>query len=237
MRSKSVERTLAEALRREEGLSYSEIAARTGISKSTLSNWLRDIPMRPDQIEHLESRLQANRASFAARAWSANRQRHTHAREEAYLAGASVVRSLPDACSVHELALAMLYLGEGSKTGNRVQLASTAPDILRYFVETLVKLYNVDRQRLSFRLNLVEAARGLEAHLLSWWSAQLQCTRDQFTRTQFDRRSRTVELTQEYAGVCTATYYDTYLQQRILGIAETYMLARFAQVRSDRKRL
>ena len=45
MRVKSQQRLEAEQLRADEGLSYNEIAARTGLSKSTLSHWLRDIPL------------------------------------------------------------------------------------------------------------------------------------------------------------------------------------------------
>ena len=73
MRPKSDRRLLAEQLRREEGLSYNEIAAKTGISKSTLSNWLRDIPLAPEHEQRLQERLWANRAGFAARALTTNR--------------------------------------------------------------------------------------------------------------------------------------------------------------------
>lgn len=159
MRAKSKRRLEAERLRLDEGLSYNEISTRMNISKSTLSHWLRDIPLQAEHETRLKERLRANRASFAARAWSTNRQRYSQAREAAYKAGADVASRLPDDVSVDELALAMLYLGEGSKSGNRVQLASTDAGILRYFVQALVHVYMVDVSRLSFRLNLVEAAR------------------------------------------------------------------------------
>ncbi len=45
MRAKKRNGELAEILRIESGLSYSEIAEITGVSKSTLSSWLRDIPL------------------------------------------------------------------------------------------------------------------------------------------------------------------------------------------------
>ena len=171
----------------------------------------------------LQERLRANRATFAARAWPINRERHARAREEAYRGGANVAATLPDDRAVDELALAMLYLGEGSKSGNRVQLASTDAGILRYFVRALISIYGVDRGRLSFRLNLVEAARPIEQQLKLWWSQELKCSLDQFIKTQFDRRSRGTELTGDYHGVCTVTYYDTYLQQHLLGMAHAYV--------------
>jgi len=230
MRSRSEERLKAERLRREEGLSYSEIAAQTGISKSTLSNWLRDIALKPEYEARLQARLRANRAAFAARAWPINRLRHEQAREEAYQDGARIISALPKDKAVDELAVAMLYLGEGSKSGNRVQLASTNASILCYFVQALVRIYAVDTRRLSLRLNLVDAARPVESQLRMWWSRQLDCSPDQFTKTQFDSRSRASRLTGDYRGVCTVTYHNTYLQQRLIGLGNAYIQSRGASV-------
>ncbi len=223
MRTKSWQRLEAERLRADEGLSYEEIAARTRLSKSTLSHWLRDIQLKPEHEARLKERMRANRANLAARAWAINRQRYAQARSEAYQAGADVLSRLPCDTSVEELALAMLYLGEGSKSGNRVQLASTDPNILCYFVRALIRLYALDPDRLSFRLNLVEAARPQEEFLKAWWSKQLGCSTDRFLKTQFDARSTATTLTEDYRGVCTVTYHDTYLQQRLLGLADAYL--------------
>jgi hypothetical protein len=42
-------------------------------------------------------------------------------------------------------------------------------------------------------------------------------------KAQFDRRSGASTITADYHGVCTVTYHDTYLQQRLLGLAYTYI--------------
>lgn len=228
MRAKSPKRLLAESLRCEEGLSYAEIALLTGISKSTLSNWLRDTPLASEQRARLQSRLKANRASFAARAWPINRERHLQAREQAYRSGANVVAYLPDQPVVDELALAMLYLGEGSKSGGRVQMANTAPSILRFFLWALKSLHNIDEGRLSFRLTLVAAARPDEKRLIKWWAQELGYGPERFGKTQFDKRSSGSQVTDNYHGVCTVTYGDTYLQQRLLGFAHAYITSRDA---------
>jgi hypothetical protein len=145
------------------------------------------------------------------------------ARDEAYAAGAAQVAVLPDDAPVHELALAMLYAGEGSKHSGHVEMANTNPDVLRYFCWALRQLYGVGEPRLSFRLNLVEGARSSEVEHVAWWCGQLGCSSEKFHKSQFDTRKPTSVITDGYHGVCTVWLNDTRLQQRILGLAWTYM--------------
>jgi len=226
MRAKSQKRTEAESLRREQGLSYSEIAALTGVSKSTLSNWLRDIALAPEHQAHLQQRLQENRAAFAARAWPINRERHERARQEARGRGATVAASVPDAQAVHELAFAMLYLGEGAKSAGFVELSSTSPEILRYALWVLRHLYHVAERRITCYIHLIAAAAPLEEQLLEWWGQQIGVDRAQFRKTNYDRRPRRVDVSEDYHGVCALRVTDRALQQHILGLAEAYVSAR-----------
>jgi transcriptional regulator with XRE-family HTH domain len=223
MRAKSTIRLRAEKLRRDKGLSYKEISALTGINKSTLSGWLRDIPLQPKHIDRLQKHLETNRATFAARALLINRNRHDSARQKAREAGAKVANALPEKTAFNEVAFAMLYLGEGSKNNRRVQLANTDASIIRYCLTALQSLYTIEKSRLSLRLNLVEAARPIEAQLLAWWSQQLEIELHLFHKTQFDGRQERRPLTEDYHGVCTVNYNDALLQQRILSVAGTYI--------------
>jgi DNA-binding transcriptional ArsR family regulator len=223
MRAKNEKRILAEKLRREQGLSYSEIAKLTGVSKSTLSAWLKYIYLSDEQQKQLSEKMEANRASFSARAWSVNRERFLNARRKAIQDGIDVLVELPKHHSVDELSLAMLYLGEGSKSYGRVQIASTEVKILHYFLTMLRSLYQVNENRLCFRLNLINAAYPLEKDFISWWKKELCYPYARFIKTQYDSRSHKESITGDYHGVCTLTYYDTYLQQRILSLANAYI--------------
>lgn len=223
MRAKSSERLEAERLRRDEGLSYSEIASQLGVNKSTLSYWLRDLVLSDQHKERLQGRLMANRRAFAARAWPINRARHAQARQAAYDGGLAVAAQLPDTTIAHEVAFAMLYLGEGTKAGNRVMLGSTTPAILRYTIWALKALYGVEERKIICRLHLIVAAEHLEEELQRWWASELNMSQEQFQSTTYDRRPREVILTENYHGVCSVLYLDTALQQRILGVAYGYL--------------
>ncbi len=234
MRAKSEQRLEAERLRRELGLSYREIEARLGINRSTLSGWLKLVELTAEQEARLQSRLRANRGQFAARALPINRERHRQARETAFEAGARAVQTVPDTPGVNELALAMLYLAEGSKTKSVVELANMDPEIVRFFLWALKSLYSVDDQRIAIRLNLVEAARPHELRLIGWWREQLACPEKSFRQSQFDRRSQATRISDDYHGVCTVTCNDTYLLQRILGLARTYIASKTRPVQESK---
>ena len=223
MKAKSEKRLLAEQLRIEEGYSYNEISQQVGVSKSTLSHWLKHISLTLEQEQRIQQRIEDNQTSFVAKARKTNQKRFRDAREQAFQTGVKIISHLPDNDNIHELALAMLYLGEGDKTGNRIQLANTDPVVLQYFLWALEKLYQVKRSEMSLRLNLVEAARPLEDNMKAWWAEQLGCLEAQFLKTQFDQRSKNPKLTGNYRGVCTITYNDTYLYERLVGVYSSYV--------------
>lgn len=222
MKAKSEKRLLAEQLRLEKGFSYNEISGQIGVSKSTLSNWLKHISLTYEQEQRIQQRVENNQTSFVAQARLTNKKRFKDAREQAFQTGEDIASHIPDNNAVHELALAMLYLGEGDKTGNRVQIANTDPAVLRYFLWAVEKLYKVDRAQMSMRLNIIEAARPLESQMIDWWVEQLSCSRTQFIKTQFDLRSKHTKLTGDYHGVCSITYNDTYLYERLMGVYSAY---------------
>jgi transcriptional regulator with XRE-family HTH domain len=222
MKGKSEKRLLAEQLRREQGYSYNEISEQVGVSKSTLSSWLKNIALTLEQEQRIQQRIENNQNTFVAVARKINKERYRRAREEAYQQGEDVASMIPDNHAVHELALAMLYLGEGDKTGNRVQIANTDPAVLGYFLWAMEELYDIERTEMSLRLNLIEAARPLESEMIKWWAGTLGCTIGQFQKTQFDGRSKSTHITGDYRGVCTITYGDTYLLERLMGVYSAY---------------
>lgn len=222
MKGKSDKRLLAEQLRREQGYSYNEISGQIGVSKSTLSGWLKNIALTFEQEQRIQQRIEDNQTAFVATARKTNKERYRKARAEAYKLGENVASMIPDNHAVHELALAMLYLGDGDKTGNRVQIANTDPAVLEYFLWAMEELYDIERTEMSLRLNLIEAARSLESEMIEWWADVLGCAVDRFQKTQFDGRSKSTHITEDYRGVCTITYGDTYLSERLMGVYSAY---------------
>ena len=137
-----------------------------------------------------------------------------------------MLATMSDERAVDELAFAMLYLGEGATIARCVEVSSTKPEILRYTLWVLKELHNVDETRITCYLHLIAAAQHLEEQLIEWWVRQLGVSREQFRKTNYDRRPRDVEITDDYHGVCAVRYPNIYLQQRILGLAQAYLSSR-----------
>jgi hypothetical protein len=163
----SGQRIEAEALRRIQGMSVKQIAAHLGISSSTASRWLRDVPLSGDQVAALKERnpalngqmLGARRLAEKARAARAAAQ--DHGRELA-------IRGDP-----RHLAGCMLYWAEGSKSRNKVTFTNSDVDMVRKFLRFLRECYGVDDDRMTLSVN-VHLGNGLTlAEIESWWLSEL----------------------------------------------------------------
>ena len=63
MEGKSDQRILAEQLRREQGYSSNEISEQMGVSKSALSNWLKQILLTLEQEQRIQQRIEDNQTA------------------------------------------------------------------------------------------------------------------------------------------------------------------------------
>jgi transcriptional regulator with XRE-family HTH domain len=154
---------------RADGLTYDEIASRTGATKGSMSLWLRGIPgpdRRPyDQREHWD-RIQPLGA--------AGRRRAAEARRDS---ARSLGRRRAGAVSQRDLFIAgiALYWAEGSKDkpwrrNGRVVLINGDPGVMKVFLSWL-DLMGVPEDHRQYRLSIHESADvGAQE---AWWAAAL----------------------------------------------------------------
>ena len=205
---------------RKEGRSYREIREVVGVSKSTLSLWLRDVPLTEDQQRVLEVRGPA-----------ATRSRHATnralaAKRRAYIKDSA--RAQIAQLSESELFVAgvVAYWAEGTKNkpwrnGTAVVIVNSDPDLIRLFLAWL-RLVGVSPDRLIFRLHIHESADVSRA--LTFWSAVVGAPASQFSRPSMKRHTpKTVRrnLTDDYHG-CLVVYVrnSTALNLQIEGWCE-----------------
>jgi Homeodomain-like domain-containing protein len=155
-RAKDTERAKARELR-AQGLTYPQIAAELGVSKSSVSLWARDVP-RPEPIGYTEWRKRSAEAS--RNAWVVRRAVLEARREAQRAAAAAEVGPL----SKRELLIAgaIAYWCEGAKSkppriGARVIFTNSDPHLVLLFLRFLDGA-GVPRDQLIFRVQIHENA-------------------------------------------------------------------------------
>jgi hypothetical protein len=142
---KTDERRLAEALRRDRGMSVRQIAVAVGVSRSTASLWLRGIELTPEQRAALDARNPRYSGEAKGAATNAARAR---ARRESYQADGR--RRIRDGDPLY-LAGCMLYWGEGKKGRSCVRFANSDPAMVALFVRFLRECFAVPDEAFRVR--------------------------------------------------------------------------------------
>lgn len=174
---KASTKTLALNLRKK-GYPYSYIADRTGLSKSTLSDWLSTVPYVPNKetVERVGKAIAASNARKTQRRQESIRHIHKVA-----------AREIP---SISKRDLFMfglgLYLGEGSKTGDLVRVINADPRVIQAVVSWFKSL-GVKRSQFAPRIHLYPDNDMVAS--LQFWSRTTSIPITQFQKAHIDRRT------------------------------------------------
>ncbi len=171
---------------RKQGLDYKRIAAELGVSKSSVSLWVRDLP-RPERLSHEECR---KRSAAAVRGyWAAQRSIRAAEREAVRTAAAAQIGEL----SHREILIAgaIAYWCEGAKNkhgrGNdRVIFTNSEPALILLFLRFLV-VVGVDRSSVIYSVQIHESADIGSAQ--RFWLAVTQADPAQFRRPVIKRHN------------------------------------------------
>ena len=165
-----------EALRlRQQEMSYSQIKQAIGVSKSTLSGWLKDYPLSKERIDELrgKSERRIERYRETMRKKREKRLLDIYEKERDYILPLSEKE-------VFIFGLG-LYWGEGSKTRNAsLSLSNTDPSIVKFFIFWLNKTFGIPKQKLRINLQLYKDM-DIKKELL-FWENTLGLARSQFNK-------------------------------------------------------
>ena len=172
---------------RSQGLDYEEIVAALGVSKSSVSLWVRDMP-RPPRLSYEETRKRA--AEGVRRYWAAERPAREARREAVRAAAAAEIGVL----SAREILIAgaIAYWCEGAKSKpyrlrrRRVVFINSDPDLIKFFLRFL-SAAGVESAQLGFRVHIHESADVAAAE--RFWLGVTGAEPDQFHRTTLKRHN------------------------------------------------
>lgn len=198
-----------------------EIERRFGIPRSTLSGWFKGITLTQKQKAKLENNKKA--ALVKAREKSAlwhNAQKNARietAKNQALktLHGVSVLDK-----NVLELALAVLYLGEGSKKDRETSLGSSDPLILKFFLSTINKIYDFKKDEVRCELYLRADQDPLQ--IKQFWSNELGVPLSAFRQVSVDKRTEGSKTYDHYKGVCHIRCGNVAIQRRLVYLSRFF---------------
>jgi hypothetical protein len=164
-RGKLAEREQARALR-ARGATLAEIVAALGVSKSSASIWVRDVPV-PPRPGRRSARRRGPNALQRAKAAEIERLKEEGRRRIAGLTERELL-----------VAGVALYAGEGAKGDGHVRFANSDPRMIAFFCAWLRRFFEVDESRLRMRVYLHQ---GLDLEAAeSFWSGLTDIPRTQF---------------------------------------------------------
>src|SRR3989338_654896 len=199
---------------RKKSASIKDIETRLKIPRSTLSGWLRVVKLRKSQKDLIHKRWRQRLVATRKRAveWhnaqKANRLKD--AENQALKASEAIDAGDP---SILNLALSMLYLGEGFKK-DTFGMGNSNPMILKLFVSLLPKTYMVSLDKLSCELHL--RADQDPQKIKKYWSKELGIPIDNFKWVSIDRRTLGSPTYPHYKGVCVIRLGSIAIQRKLL---------------------
>ena len=165
---------------RLQGLDYAEIVAQLGVSKSSVSLWVRDLP-RPPRVAAEECARRA--AERMRRYWAGERPVRAARRAAASAAAAASIGGLTDREIL--LAGAVAYWCEGAKNkphrrADRVTFSNSDPELISFFL-LFLDTAGITRSDLAFQLQIHETADVESAE--RFWLGVTGARAEQFGKT------------------------------------------------------
>ncbi|MBI3420687.1 MAG: hypothetical protein HY006_01360 [Candidatus Sungbacteria bacterium] len=147
---------------RKTGLSYNEIQKEVPVAKSTLSLWLKAVPLKKEHKKRLYTK-QINILSSGPRSQRERRKREV---EEIIRRGEQEI-ALPLSLTTYRLVGAALYWAEGSK-GSRFEITNSDPYFILFTVRWIEKVFSIPARHLRARLNIYPQQNELK--IKKFWS-------------------------------------------------------------------
>ena len=186
-----------------------EIAEKLGVSKSSVSLWVRDVPFEP-----------GGHRTGARRHGPNALQRRKQAEIEAMRQeGMARVGRLDEKAFL--VAGAALYAGEGAKTDGGVKFANSDPRLVAFFCAWLRNFFEVDESRLRLRLYLHEGL-DLEA-ALAFWAGLTAIPRAQIGKPYRAVPDPSIRKAKHPCGCITVVYTCSRTHRAVMGLVDALL--------------
>lgn len=200
--------------------SYSQIKNELGVSKSTLSIWLRSFPLTAEEINALRGRSEIRIERY--------RKTMQQKRERRLRSYYDVEKKKWLPLSKREIIIAglFLYWGEGGKTQRHtVSINNTDPRVIKFTLYWMIHGLNIPQKKIQVYLHLYDDMDQTVEQ--NYWSKELSMPLSQFSKP-YIKKSKRIDIDHKGFGhgTCGLRAFDTILKEKILmainAIADNY---------------
>jgi len=170
---------------RKQGVSVRVIATQLGVSRSSVSAWVRDLVLTRGQLEVLKkSSLQGAEIGRFKSAEIRRGRRESFIRQQMLLGKENI-----SALTERELLYAglALYWGEGSKKNGAVQFCNSDPKMIQFIIIWLQKCFEIKKEELTFWVGINEDHRYRDKAVKEYWANETGVSLSQFANTSFKK--------------------------------------------------
>lgn len=206
---------------RGSGKSIRTIESNLKIPRSTLSGWFKYIKLSEKQLASLEqNRLNnLNKARHKAVTWHNDQKKQgiIEAEKQSLL---TLTNLDVGNKFIRELALAMLYLGEGFKGKNGIGIGNSDVLILKFFIQIITKDFGISKDKIKLYLHLRDDQNPIL--LKNYWSRELNIPMKNFGKASIDKRTTGNPTYSSYHGVCVLHCGNIAIQRKLLFISKKF---------------
>lgn len=206
---------------RKSGKTYGEICKilNVQIPKSTLSTWLCNMQLSQKQKQKITNKIKININNGRQKALKINKEKRI-LYLESVKNRVEYLQNIAENKDVAKIMIAMLYLGEGSKTSkSSLMLGNSDPQVIALFLHLLRYCYYIDENK--FRCTLQCRADQNIKKLEKFWSKITNIPLNKFYKARIDPRTigkKSKKL--DYKGVCRIDYFSADIYNEIIKIIE-----------------
>ena len=215
---KNIEKEKAINLRKQ-GKSIRNIAKILGVSKGSISLWVKDVVLTQEQKEKLKS----NNPIFSNYGNIIKSKMCRDKRRKYQDQGKQIAKNK---YPLHIMGC-MLYWAEGNRKNNKnvVDFVNCDIDLIKVFIQFLKKYYNVDNSDINIKIKYYDNNGLSKENIISYWDNVLKLNIDESNLKIIEnlpKSSKGKRVGELPFGVCVVRVYRTDILQSIYGAIQEY---------------
>ncbi len=212
MRQKVTEKLAAIKLRKQ-GKSVLEIAERLGVAKSSVSVWVRNVPISPVAERRLLQKM-----SIGQRAGGHSQHAKVIKAENTHLQIASKnIRGLKLNLVHKRLLCSLIYWCEGAKSANCVDFTNADPKLVRLFLTLFRSCFVIDESKFRVCLH-IHKYHDINKQI-DFWSNVTTISSEQFIKP-YTKPHTGRQIHEGYQGCVSVRYYNADIARQLHAVAK-----------------